>query len=101
VTVLGVTVDSVLVRCTELAAADVDGRAVVLSLDRGSYFDFNQVATEIWSMLAEPRTVSEIFDCLSEQHDVDAETLTHDVTAFLQTLVEERLVRVVAPEEIP
>jgi Coenzyme PQQ synthesis protein D (PqqD) len=97
---LGVTIDSVLVRRMELAAADVDGRAVVLSLDRGSYFDFNQVATEIWSMLAEPRTVSEIFDRLSKQHDVDAETLSNDVTPFLQTLVEERLVWVVAPEEI-
>ena len=99
-TALGVTVDSVLVRCKELPAADVDGRAVVLSLDAGSYFDFNRVATDIWGMLAEPRSVSEIFYCLSKQHDVDAETLTHDVTPFLQTLVEQRLVRMLAPEEI-
>jgi hypothetical protein len=100
VTALGVTVDSVLVRNQELTAADVDGRAVVLSLDAGSYFDFSRVATEIWGMLAEPRRVSEIFRGLSKLHDVDAETLTRDVTPFLQTLVEQRLVRVIAPEEM-
>ena len=99
-TALGVTVDSVLVRNQELTAADVDGRAVVLSLDAGSYFDFSRVATEIWGMLAEPRRVSEVFRGLSKLHDVDAETLTRDVTPFLQTLVEQRLVRMIAPEEM-
>ena len=99
-TALGVTVDSVLVRNQELTAADVDGRAVVLSLDAGFYFDFSRVATEIWGMLAEPRRVSEIFRDLSKLHDVDAETVTRDVTPFLQTLVEQRLVRMIAPEEM-
>ena len=94
-----VTVDSVLVRENELAMADVDGRAVVLSLTAGSYFDFNRIATEIWDMLAEPRRVDEIFRRLSDQHDVDAATLARDVTPFLQTLLNERLVRVAAPEE--
>jgi hypothetical protein len=96
---LSITVDSVLVREKELAVADVDGRAVVLSLAAGSYFDFNRVATEIWDMLAEPCGVREIFSRLSDRHDVDAATLTHDVTPFLQTLVKERLVQVLAVEE--
>ena len=94
-----VTVDSVLVRENELAMADVDGRAVVLSLTAGSYFDFNRIATEIWDMLAELRRVDEIFRHLSDRHDVDAATLARDVTPFLQTLLNERLVRVAAPEE--
>lgn len=97
---LSITIDSVLVRDKELAAADVDGRAVVLSLGAGSYFDFNQVATEIWRMLAEPCRVSKIFHTLSNRHNVDAETLARDVTPFLRTLVEERLVRMVAPGEM-
>jgi len=100
VTALGVTIDSILVRDTKLAAADVDGRTVVLSLDAGAYFDINRMATEIWGMLAEPRSVSDIFRCLSKRHDVDTEALTRDVTPFLQTLVEQRLVRVVASEEM-
>jgi hypothetical protein len=50
-------------------------------------------------MLAEPRRVDEIFRHLSDQHDVDAATLARDVTPFLQTLLNERLVRVAAPEE--
>ena len=96
---MSVTVDSVLIREMELAVADVDGRAVVLSLAAGSYFDFNRVATEIWAMLAEPCRVGEIFRRLSDQHDVDPGTLATDVMPFLQTLLNERLVRVLASEE--
>ena len=95
---LTVTIDSVLVRENELAMANVDGRAVVLSLAAGSYFDFNGVATEIWDLLAEPRRVDEIFRRLSDRHDVDPATLARDVTPFLQTLLNERLVRVAASE---
>lgn len=96
---MGVTINSVLVRDTALAAADVDGRTVVLSLNAGAYFDLNPVATEIWDMLSQPCRVSEIFGSLSERHGVDGETLTRDVTLFLQNLIEERLVQVIGPGE--
>jgi len=97
---LSVTTDSVVVRNNQLAAADVDGRVVVLSTAAGSYFDFNQVGTEIWNMLAEPCRVGEIFHRLSQQHDVAPETVHRDVTSFLQTLVDERLIRMVTPERL-
>ena len=96
---MGVTIQSVLVRDKKLPAADIDGCAVVLSLDAGSYFDLNQVATEIWRMLSEPCRVGKIFELLSRQHDVDTETLIRDVTPFLQTLIDYRLVRMIDPGE--
>ena len=44
-------------------------------------------------MLSEPRRVDQIFDALSQLHDVDAETMIREVILFLQTLIERRLVR--------
>ena len=90
-----VTIDSMLVQENEPTAVDVDGRMVILSVRAGSYFDLNRVATEIWCMLTVPCRVSEIFHSLSRLHDVDAETLAGDVMPFLQTLVTNRLVRVI------
>jgi hypothetical protein len=90
---VGVTIDSILVRDPTLAAADLDGRVVVLSVDAGTYVSFNGVASDIWQMLSEPRQVGEIFDRLSQSHDVDAATLSRDVLPFLQRLIERRLAR--------
>jgi hypothetical protein len=98
-TALSVTLDSVLVQESEPKAADLDGRVVVLSVRAGSYFGFNRVAGEIWNMLAEPCRVGRIFDTLTERHDVDPDIMARDVTPFLQTLVEQRLARVVDPAE--
>ncbi len=90
-----VTIDSILVQDNEPTAVDLDGRIVVLSVRAGFYFDFNRIASEIWCMLTQPCHVSEIFHSLSRLHDVDAETLASDVLPFLQTLVTNRLVRVI------
>ena len=95
---MSVTIDSILVQDNEPKAADLDGGVVVMSLRAGSYFGFNRVASEIWNMLAEPCRVGQIFDSLSERHEVNAEILGRDVTPFLQTLVDERLVRVIDPD---
>ena len=97
---MSVTIDSVLLQDTEPTTADLDDGVVVLSVRAGAYFGFNEVACEIWNMLAEPCRVGQIFTALSESHDIDAETLARDVTPFLQTLVEHRLVRVIDPGQV-
>lgn len=96
---MNVTIDNILIRDDEPTAAALEEGVVVLSIRAGAYFGFNCVATEIWSMLAAPCRVGEIFKQLAEQHDVDDETIVRDVTPFLQTLVEHRLVRVIDPGE--
>lgn len=95
---MNLTVNSILVQEPGLSATVVDGRFVVMSLQAASYFDFNKVASEIWGILSRPRRVDEILQKLSQHHDVDTEVMTHDVMAFLQALLAQRLVRIVAVE---
>jgi hypothetical protein len=95
------TDDMVLVRDNETVPATIDGNVVVLSVRAGSYFDFNAVGTEIWNLLGESRRVSEIIDLLSQSYNVDVTTVTQDVTPFLNSLIERRLLRVVEPENVP
>ena len=96
---MSVTVDSVLVQNKEPCAVDLEGDVVVLSLRAGSYFGFNTMASKIWQMLGEPCPVREIFDALIEEHDVDAVTLARDVIPFLQTLIEQKLLRVIGEDQ--
>ena len=51
-------------------------------------------------MLSRPRSVKEILQQLSQHHDVDAEVLARDVTGFLQSLIVQRLVRLIPPEDV-
>lgn len=92
-----VTIDSILVQSRGLKAAALDDGVVVLSVRAGAYFGFNRVASEIWQMLAAPCRVGRIVDALCESHDADAQTVIRDVTLFLQTLLEQKLVRMSDP----
>lgn len=98
---VSVTIDSVLVRDKTLATADLDGEVVVLSVRTGTYIGFNEVASEIWQRLSEPCRVGEIFDALSQSHDVDIATLSRDVMPFLQDLIDRRLAQQIDPEAAP
>jgi Coenzyme PQQ synthesis protein D (PqqD) len=98
---LSISIDSVLVQDAEPSAAELDDCVVVLSVRAGSYFGFNRVASDIWTMLAEPCRVGQIFASLAERHDVDAQTLARDVAPFLQSLIEHRLVRLIDPGKTP
>jgi coenzyme PQQ synthesis protein D (PqqD) len=95
---LSLSPDSVLVQDKTLPAAELDGRVVVMSLSAGAYFDFNRIGTEIWSMLAEPCPIRWIFDSLSQNYRVDRETVAREVTPFLQTLLEQQLIRTMPPD---
>jgi Coenzyme PQQ synthesis protein D (PqqD) len=94
-----ITIECILVQDHEPIGADLDGGGMVLSVRAGAYFGFNATANEIWQMLAEPRRVEQIIASLSEGHDVDTQTIARDVTLFLQTLLNDRLVRVIGPQK--
>ena len=96
-----ITIESVLVQDTEPVGTDLDGGAVLLSLRAGAYFSLNPIASEIWQMLAKPCRVGQLLASLSDGYSVDAQTVAHDVTPFLQSLVNDRLVRVVDPRSKP
>lgn len=89
-----VTIETILVRDTEPTSSTVGENVVVLSIRAGSYFDFNRVGSDIWNMLAEPHRVRQILNTLSQTYHVDMDTMTRDVIAFLETLVNARLVHI-------
>jgi hypothetical protein len=92
---LPISSDTVVVRDEDFTAAYLDGKVVVLNARVGSYFDFNEVGTEIWDMLARSCRVGEIFDKLLRRYEVDENTLTVHVTNFLEQLAKDRLIQLI------
>ncbi len=67
-------------------SANIDGEAVVLSIDAGRYYDFNRVGTRIWALLEQPMSVAGLIDILVREFDVDRKTCEEQVVAFLHQL---------------
>ena len=92
---MAIKADTLVVQDYDGICSVVDEQVIMLNVRTGSYFTLNRIGSEIWQMLAEPRRVSEIFDALSRLHDVEQITMSRDVVAFLEAMINHRLLRVV------
>lgn len=78
---------------------DLDGEAVILDLNAGTYFGLNEVGTRIWRLLAENGNLRAVFDALRAEYDATPDTLERDLLALVSRLVEARLGQVTGREE--
>jgi hypothetical protein len=93
--------DSVVVRDNEPIATTLDDQVVMLSVRAGAYFGLNDIGSEIWEMIGQPRRVDDICHTLSRVYDMTEDTATRDVVEFLEALLARGLVRVVEQHEQP
>lgn len=84
--------DTIFKRNEEMISADLDGMTVMMSIDNGKYYGFDEIATVIWDSIDKPLKVEELVDKLTREFDVSKEACEKDVLEFLEELYEKKLV---------
>lgn len=79
----------------ELVAADMDGETVMMRIESGKYFGLDSVGSRIWSLIAEPRRVSQVIDKLLGEYEVERRQCREETMEFLHHLIAEGLVKIV------
>lgn len=79
-------------RADDVLATTVEDEAVILELDSGTYYGFNETATFIWDRLEESRTVAELRKAILAEFDVDRERCEEDLRSTLAEMSEYGLV---------
>ncbi len=73
----------------------VDGKAVLMSVDNGKYYNLDDIGTQIWALIETPTTVGAVCDQLTDEFEVERATCEADVLDLLKKLLENDLIRVV------
>jgi ornithine carbamoyltransferase len=73
-------------------AQEVDGEIVLLDMNSENYFGLDSVATDIWQLLNEGKTLEETHAALLAIYEVDEAQLKEDLETFIQKLVDDGLV---------
>jgi hypothetical protein len=73
---------------------EVGGEAVLLKLASENYFGLDGVGTRIWVLLTEDARLQRAFDILSDEYEVDAALLEHDLLALVERMADAGLVDV-------
>lgn len=69
----------------------VDDEIVLLDMASENYFGLDSVATDIWQLLQDGKTLQETVDALRNMYEVDLDVLKKDLETFVETLINKKL----------
>jgi hypothetical protein len=73
---------------------EIAGEAVLLNLDRETYFGLDEVGTSMWNELIAAPSIEGAFEVLAGEFEVEPDTLRADLVAFVERLAEAGLVAI-------
>ena len=74
----------------------LDDELVMMDADEGRYFSLNPTSSRIWTLIEQPKSVSELCDELMELYSVDRQSCETQVIKVLSDLQQQGLVSVQA-----
>jgi len=77
-----------------LLTTTVAGDLLAMSVQHGVCYGFNDVATRIWELLAEPRSLDDLCEALLREYEVDEGDCRKDVAELIEKWRAEGLVSV-------
>lgn len=89
-----VTLDLTIVASANQLSTVLDGEAVVLDLNSGTYFGLDDVSARIWALVQEPITCAAVLDVLADEYDAERGVLAQDLLAFVGELQTSNLLEV-------
>lgn len=72
---------------------EVDGEAVLLSLDEGCYYGLDELGTRIWKLLDQDLDNEQVVAAIVEEYDVAPEQARRDLDRFLGDLEQSGLIQ--------
>jgi hypothetical protein len=89
-----ITLEKAIVQREGNIVSDMDGEKVMLSVQKGKYYNLGKLGGEIWDLMKEPVTIQELVTTLQSQYDVEQTECEKQVTDFINQLLEQGLVKI-------
>lgn len=74
--------------------SEIDGKIVLLGVDSGKYFAFDDISTDIWNRLDSQPLLLDLCSALANDYDADLKTIQADVCKVLTMLAENHLIEI-------
>src|SRR5215469_7146272 len=92
--------DDRFIRNQDVVSRQIDGELIIVPVRRGagdmnSLYTLNPVGSVLWEFMAQEHSLSEMVQRVCEEFDVTAAQAKADIEGFLESLLQEHLVRAV------
>ncbi len=73
-------------RSERFSFVPMDDELVMMDIEQGKYLGLNPVATEIWHLLEQPKSMTQLLTALLDRYEVSAAQCETDLQRFLQQM---------------
>jgi hypothetical protein len=70
---------------------ELNGEAVILDLQKGTYFGLNAVGMRIWQLCEQHGSLREVWEAMQHEFDAPGDALQSDLLAFVNELSSKNL----------
>ena len=84
---MSLDVNQKITRHSDMLSAEIGGEAVMMSIEKGAYFGLNPIATRIWDLIDQPKSIAELIAVISEEYEVSDEQCAADVQEFVADMI--------------
>jgi hypothetical protein len=81
------TLDSLFTPAEDITWRDVDGEIVVLKLNTGEYYTFNELGRSTWLQLSQGNTINQAVQAVIAEYDVETAQAENDIKHFVGGLI--------------
>ena len=89
-----VSLDCIVQRNDDIIFTDLDDTIVMMDPEQGTYYELDAVGTQIWTLLENASSVTDLCDALAVVYDVTPDVCRRDVLEFIEKVLEMGVVRV-------
>lgn len=75
-------------------ASDIDGQAVMMSIENNKYFGMDEIGTSIWNLLEKSPRFEDLISALMNEYEIDIHTCEADTKEFLEHLIKYDLIEI-------
>jgi hypothetical protein len=77
----------------DLLSSKIDDEVIIMGLQTDKYYGLDAIASRIWELLEEPRSLDELVSLLREEYEVEEDVCREETLALLQDLSSQKLIR--------
>ncbi|MBO0958863.1 lasso peptide biosynthesis PqqD family chaperone [Neobacillus sp. MM2021_6] len=74
--------------------SDMGGEKVMLSVNKGKYYNLGEIGGDIWDLIGEEMAVKQLLETLMSNYDVKLSECEDHVISFLELLLDEGLIEI-------
>ncbi len=79
----------------DVTETEFEGKIVLLHIENGEYYNFNETGSDLWNWLVEVKTLEQLLTLITEKYSVTEEECRQDIITWLNEALARKLIKIV------